>query len=475
MLSLFILIPFLLLIIFNLPFRSRNEALLFILTGTLLAAQALLVLLHPVFWSRYTDPLARFFAFGLETDSLSLIVLFTIALIAFISLVVARSTITKKGHKLNFINLLLLVLIGMNATVLARDIFTLYVSIEIIAVSAFVLMALEKNKFAIEGTFKYLMLSIIASVFMLTSTAFFILATGSTSFSAIHNAFLSGQNTFFLNLAVGIFLCGSFIKCGLVPFHGWVADAYSDASASVSILLAGIITKVSGVYVLLRLFTSVFVLSPSAQNALMAVGLLSIIVAAFAALAQGEMKRMLAYSSISQMGYIVLALGCGTPLALAGAVFHFFNHAIFKSLLFVNAAALEKKFGSSDTTIITGLGWQLPVTNVTSLIGLLSTAGIPPLSGFWSKLIIIVSLWSAGRFGFAAIALLMSIMTLAYFLSLEQKVFFIRSEMDANDTSTVPLGIKFSEVLLAAITIGVGLAFPFIFSAWLMPLKDIIR
>lgn len=476
MLSSFILAPFLLLIILNLPFKSRNETVVFVSAGSLLVAQAVLVLLHPLLlWSRYIDPLGPFFAFGLSVDSLSLVMLFTIALIAFISLLVARSTITKKGHKFNFVSLLLLVLIGMNTTVLVRDIFTLYVFVEIIAVATFVLMALEKNKFAIEGTFKYLMLSIIASVFMLTATALFIFATGETSFSAIHNAFLSGQNTFFLNLAVGIFLCGSFIKCGLVPFHGWVADAYSDVSAPVSILLAGILTKVSGVYALLRLFSSVFVLSVSLQNVLMSIGLLSIIVAAFAALTQGEMKRMLAYSSISQVGYIILALGCATPLALVGAVFHFFNHAIFKSLLFVNAASLEKKFGSSDTTIIAGLGSQLPITSATSLIGFLSTAGIPPLSGFWSKLIIIVSLWNSGRFAYASIALLMSILTLAYFLSLERKVFFIKSDMVLKDEGPAPYGLIFSEVLLAGITIGVGLVFPFIFSTWLLPLKDIIH
>jgi len=247
-----------------------------------------------------------------------------------------------------------------------------------------------------------------------------------------------------------------------VPFHGWVPDAYSESQAAVSVLLAGIITKVSGVYVLLRLFGTVFVASGNLQNVIMFVGAASIVLAALAAFRQSDIKRMLAYSSISQVGYIILALGCGTPLAYLGAVWHFFNHAVFKSLLFVNSASLEKKFGSTDMTIITGMGSQLPVTSVTSLVGLLSTAGIPPLSGFWSKLLIIIALFSAGKIAYAAVALLTGVLTLAYFLFLERNVFFMRTEMALESKEGVPFSLKLCEVMLAVITIAVGLGFPFI-------------
>jgi multicomponent Na+:H+ antiporter subunit D len=184
---------------------------------------------------------------------------------------------------------------------------------------------------------------------------------------------------------------------------------------------------------------------------------------------------MLAYSSISQVGYIVLALGAATPLAFVGAVFHFFNHAIFKSLLFVNAASLEKRLGTTDMDKIGGMGSKMKVTSATSLIGLLSTAGIPPLSGFWSKLIIIIALFSAGRPVYAVIALLASALTLAYFLSLERKVFFGKVVASPAAETKASFGITFSEVLLAAITVAAGLGFAFILNTWLLPLKEIVH
>lgn len=476
MLSLFVLTPLLLLFIINAPFKFRREKAAFWLIGGLLIAQALLVMLHPVWpWSACPDPFGPFFAFELSLDGLSLIALFTIGVIVFVSLLVARSMISRENEKFNFVNLIIISLVGMNATVLTRDIFSLYVFIEVTAVATFVLISLEKDKFAIEGTFKYLVLSMIATVFMLSSIAFFILAAGSTSFSAIYGAFSAASDKFLLNFAAGLFLCGLLIKAGAVPFHGWVPDAYSDAPAPVAILLAGVVTKICGVYALLRLSASVFILSASLRNALLVIGALSIIVAALAAFAQKEMRRMLSYSSISQIGYIVLALGCGTPLAFVGAVFHFFNHAVFKSLLFVNSASLEKKFGSTDIVVMTGMGDSLPVTSATSLLGMLSTAGIPPLSGFWSKLIIILALFSSGKFVYALIALLGSILTLAYFLSLEREVFFVKAQTILKDKAGVPFGIVFSEILLAAITVGAGLGFPYILNVWMMPLGQMFH
>jgi len=475
MIALFILVPFILLLILNLPFKFLNARIAFWLSAALFLIQPLLVLIHSWFaWSKYPAVLGQFLIFKLWLDPMALIMLFTIGIVVFVSLLVAKSTITTERRSFNFINLLLISLIGMNATVLVADIFSLYVFVEITAVAVFVLMAIEKNRFAIEGTFKYLVLSMFASVFILTSIAFFILACGEISFAGIHNAFLANSNITLLNFAVGLFLCGLFIKCGVVPFHGWVPDAYSEAQSAVSVLLAGIVTKITGVYVLMRLFSSVFVLKESFHNVIMLIGAISIVFAALAAFRQDNIKRMLSYSSISQVGYIVLAIGCATPLAILGAILHFFNHAIFKSLLFVNAAALEKKFGSTDMSIITGLGNQLPVTSATSLVGLLSTAGIPPFSGFWSKLIIIIALFNAQQFTYAWIALLASVLTLAYFLFMERNVFFIKTEAAPEGNDGVPFGIKFCEILLAAITIGVGLGFPFILNSQILQLKGLL-
>jgi proton-translocating NADH-quinone oxidoreductase chain N len=475
MVALFILVPFIFLLILNLPFKFLNAQIAFWLSAALFLIQMFLALIHSWLpWSDYALPLGQFLKFKLSLDPLALIMLFTIGIVVLVSLLVAKSTLTTQKRYFNFINLLLVSLIGMNATVLVEDIFSLYVFVEITAVAVFVLMAIEKNRFAIEGTFKYLVLSMIASIFILTSLAFFILAAGEISFAGIHNAFLANSNIILLNFAVGLFLCGLFIKCGVVPFHGWVPDAYSEAQSAVSVLLAGIVTKITGIYVLMRLFSSVFILKGHFANVIMFIGIISIVFAALAAFRQDNIKRMLSYSSISQVGYIILAIGCGTPLAILGAILHFFNHAISKSLLFVNAAALEKKFGSTDISIITGLGNQLPVTSVTSLVGLLSTAGIPPLSGFWSKLIIIIALFNAQKFVYGWIALLTSVLTLAYFLYMERNVFFIKTEEPGENRGGIPFSLKFCEVFLAAIIIGVGLGLPFILNSKILQLKSFL-
>lgn len=477
MLAIFILAPFLLLFFINICFKFLKERTMLLLAGGWCALQAAFPLAHVFMpWSSLPNALWPFFAFELEADNLALVLIFTIGLVSLVSLAVANNTLSLPSQRRQFVNLLLISLLGMNATVLSRDLFSLYVFIEVTAVCGFVLIALEKNKYAIEGTFKYLFLSMLASVFMLSGIALFILAAGETSFDAIHKAFVFGPDRRLLDFAAALFLCGAFIKSGVVPFHGWVPDAYSSAPSAVSVLLAGIVTKVSGVYVLLRLLNSVFLVSASFQNVLLWIGAASIVIAAVAALTQGELKRLLAYSSISQVSYIIIALGCGTYLAFAGAVFHFLNHAVFKSLLFVNAASLKKQLGTTQLQRLTGQGSSLGLTGMTSMLGMLSTAGIPPLSGFWSKLIIIMALFASGRPFFGGLALLSSILTLAYLLSWQSRIFFQKPDLQqkAPLRASLPAGLVFAEVLLAFMTVAAGIAFPFVLDKWVLPFNRIL-
>jgi multicomponent Na+:H+ antiporter subunit D len=205
----------------------------------------------------------------------------------------------------------------------------------------------------------------------------------------------------------------------------------------------------------------------------MAVGAVSIILGALCAIGQKDVKRMLAYSSISQVGYIVLGLGAGTPLALAGAVFHLFNHSIFKSLLFVNSSALEQQLGTTDMDRMGGLATRMPVTGATNVIALLSTAGVPPLSGFWSKLIIILGLWKAGLHGYAALAILFSVVTLAYLLTMQRKVFFGLLPEGLRQVKEAAPGVVVSAVVLAALTIGVGVLTPYLLGTFLLPIVSL--
>jgi multicomponent Na+:H+ antiporter subunit D len=180
---------------------------------------------------------------------------------------------------------------------------------------------------------------------------------------------------------------------------------------------------------------------------------------------------MLAYSSISQMGYIIIALGTGTELGIAGAIFHMFNHAMFKSQLFVNSAAVEKQTGTTDMDSLSGVSNVMPVTGWTSVVAFLSTSGIPPLSGFWSKLIIIIALWKAGLHGYAAAAVIGSLITLAYFLSMQRRVFFGRAKMAG--VKEAGLWLVVPAVILAVITIGVGVFFPIFVNTIIVPITSL--
>jgi multicomponent Na+:H+ antiporter subunit D len=183
---------------------------------------------------------------------------------------------------------------------------------------------------------------------------------------------------------------------------------------------------------------------------------------------------MLAYSSISQVGYMVLGLGAGTVLGVAGAIFHLFNHATFKSLLFVNAAAVEQQTGTRDMNRMGGLAEKMPVTGWTSVIAFLSTAGIPPLAGFWSKLIIIVALWQAGHIVYAGLAVLASLLTLAYFLSMQRRVFFGKLAAGFENLKEANAWILIPACALALITLGIGIAIPWLFETFLLPIRSLL-
>jgi len=340
-----------------------------------------------------------------------------------------------------------------------RDLFSLYVFVEVTAIATFILITASRSERGFEGAWKYIILSVVASVLMLTSIGFFLLSAGDITFDAVKTALAApGSLTW---VAMALFLCGLFVKGGLVPFHGWLADAYTAAPAPVSVFMAGIVTKASGIFALLRIVSSTMGSALPGREILLVVGALTIVVGAFLALGQSNMKRMLAYSSVSQMGYIVLALGGDLSLGILAAGLHFFNHAISKSQLFANAAAIEEQLGTLNMDEMGGIGARMPVTAGTTAVATLSIAGLPPLAGFWSKLLIVLALWNAKEYGFAVVAILASLVTLAYFLSLQRRVFFGKTHSKWAHVKEAAPGLLVPVVALALITIALGIGFPF--------------
>ncbi|MFA5145891.1 MAG: proton-conducting transporter membrane subunit [Candidatus Omnitrophota bacterium] len=469
---LFILMPMIGIMILNIFFGKRLKRFAFWFAFALFFTQMIIAVFHRLITvetgSGYTD---IFFKADFLTDHLSFIMLLSIGIVSFASILVSRHAIPEDKSRFKFINLLMVASIGMSGIAIVKDLFSLYVFLEITSISAFILIAFQRDILGLEGSFKYIMLSALATIAMLVAIAIFLLISESTSFDSIAAALKDSRSSRLVLLAIGLFLCGLFIKGGVVPFHGWLPDAYSAAPAPASVLLAGIVTKACGIYGIIRVVTSVFGFDETIKNILLIAGTVSMLVGAVAALGQKNLKRMLAYSSISQIGYIVVGFGTGTALGIAGAIFHFFNHAIFKSLLFVNASALEMETGTNEMDAMGGVSEKMPVTGTTSIIGFLSASGIPPLAGFWSKLIIVIALWKTGNYLYAVIAVLAGIITLAYLLTMQRRIFFGKLAAGLENLKEAGPGITTAAIFLAAITIVAGIFFPLIFDKLIMPMN----
>ena len=398
----------------------------------------------------------------LSVDLFSSVVLLIIGFIGFVAVIVAMDTIY--SSRFSFGSVTIFLLMGMSGCVMVSDIFSLYVFIEVTAAASFLLIAIEKEQAGLEGAFKYYLMSALSATMMLIAIALIFMEAGDTSFSAVSDyvANCAGKYSPAFTAAIILFISSLCVKSGVVPFHTWVPDAHSSAPSPVSVMLAGIVIKVSGVYALIRIYRDVLLCDAQIGKALFILSIASIIVGALGAMGQNDIKRMLAFSSVSQIGYIILGVATGSYLGFLGAAMHFFNHATFKSLLFVNSTVIMHETGTRDMTKMGGLSSRMPITGVSSVLGLLSMAGIPPLSGFWSKLVIVIAVWQVSP-AFAVTALCSGVLTLGYFLILQRKVFFGKLASGMEDVHECGGSMKFVELLISGINVLAGCLFPLLF------------
>jgi len=417
------------------------------------------------------------FAIGsyLVADGFSVLLLVIVNLICFLALVYSLSYMVSYTDKWNYQALFMLMIAGLNGVILSADIFSLYVFLEVASISGYALVAFSTEPEALEASFRYTIIGSLASVCILLGIALLYSYTSTLNMNDIAMIIATkpqGQLVGFISV---LFLAGFGMKAAIVPFHAWLPDAHSSAPSPVSAVLSGVVIKILGVYALTRVFFNVLGASSSLLYCLMVLGLISMVTGAFLATAQNDMKRMFAYSSISQVGYIIFALGLGTPLALLGGLFHLLNHAVFKSLLFFNAGAIEQATCSRDLSKLKGLSQRLPVTSATALAGSMSIAGLPPFAGFWSKLIIIIASLEAGHPVFALIAALTSIVTLVYYLKFQSGVFFGTLDSAFSQIKEVPLTMKIPMVALAILSLTGGLLLIPGFRVFLQSAVEVIR
>ncbi len=370
----------------------------------------------------------------LRLDPLASLLLIAVNLVGLAAGIYSVDYMQRYTDKRRFYCLFLFLVAGMNGVILAGDLFNLYVMMEIAAVASYALVAFGCQHEELEASFKYAILGTLASSFILIGVALVYGVTGTLNMAHIASRTSDSGMDPSLLFAIALFICGFSMKAALVPFHAWLPDAHPSAPAPVSAMLSGVLIKAIGIYVVARLIYNVFGADEGVLGLLRWLGVISMVVGGLLATGQWDMKRLFAYSSISQVGYIVLGLGLGTPLGVVGALYHLVNHSMFKSLLFLNAGAVEYATGDRDLKRLGGLNRVMPVTGATSMVASMSIAGIPPLNGFWSKLIIVVACVQSGFYVLAAVAVGVSVVTLGYQLKAQRYAFF-----GASPVSTAPL------------------------------------
>jgi multicomponent Na+:H+ antiporter subunit D len=356
----------------------------------------------------------------------------------------------------------------MNGVVLAGDIFNLFVFLEIASLASYALVGFGCEHEELEAAFKYMVLGEVASMFVLFGIGIVYGNTASLNMAVISKYVSANGLNNGLAFSLALFIAGFGLKAALVPFHAWLPDAHPSAPAPISAMLSGVLIKALGIYALSRIIVNVLGVSVQVSWVLITLGLLSMVIGVFLAVGQWDFKRLLAYHSISQMGYVMLGIGMaalilsrgGNPawasLAMLGGLFHLMNHAVFKSLLFLTSGSVEMSTGTRQLKQLGGLAEKLPITRSTCTIASASIAGIPPFNGFWSKLILVIAAVQAKFYALAAVTVLVSIVTLISFLKVQRYVFL--GSLPENLKSTVEHRglMAFAMICLAVLCVLMG-------------------
>lgn len=390
---------------------------------------------------------------SMVADSLTVFMLVTVNLVAFLITVYSIDYMKKYTAKWKFYTLFMLMLAGINGVIITGDLFNLFVFLEIASIASYALVAFGTEAEELEASFKYAVMGSVGASFLLLGIAFLYSYTSTLNMADMASALLQKGPGKVVPFVTVLFLMGFGLKAALVPFHAWLPDAHPSAPAPISAMLSGVLIKVLGAYALARIFFNVFVMSASVSASLMFLGALSMIVGVILAVGQWDFKRLLAYHSISQIGYVILGIFLGTPLGIFGGLFHLFNHSIFKSLLFLNSGAVVYSIGTRDLKEMGGLKERMPVTAGTDMIASMSIAGIPPLNGFFSKLIIIFACIQADHPVYAFWAVLGSLLTLASFVKVQKYAFFGALNEKWKNAKEVPPAMLISMIILALICV----------------------
>ena len=402
-------------------------------------------------------------------DGLSGFFVMVINVVAFIVLIHSHHLAKREfpGKEMPFFALAMLMMLGFNGMILTGDLFNLYVFLEIASLSGYALIAIGEKP-APYAAFRYLIIGTAGGTLYLLGVGFMYTITGTLNIIDMTAMLpeLAGTNAAFAALI--LMIVGIGVKAALFPMHGWLPDSYTYASSVSTALIAPIGTKVAA-YILFRIILWLFGVDivDSVIPITLIIGILAsigILYGSIMAIAQSEMKRMLAYSSISQIGYIIMGLSLANPWGFAGALLHVLNHAVMKACLFMISGHMRMKEGHSDITRFDdSYRKKYPWTMAAFTIAAISMVGLPPLAGFFSKWYLVLGTIDNSNWLFLVVIVISSLLNAVYFFRILEKVYMkdpAKGQKEASDAKRdeSPLSMLIPTGILAVGLIVIGFA-----------------
>jgi multicomponent Na+:H+ antiporter subunit D len=397
------------------------------------------------------------FGIALVADLLSAVMVVLAALIALAVVVYSPATLDRPREAFGYYGLMQVLMMGVCNAFLTGDVFNLYVSFEVMLMASFVLLAMGGRAGQLEGSLKYVTLNLLSSALFLAGVGILYGIAGTLNMAdlSLHLRTAPAEGT--VTTVAMLFMVAFGIKAAAFPLFFWLPASYHTPPAAVSALFAGLLTKV-GVYAMIRAFTLIFVQDPGFTHGLLLwTSGFTMVTGVLGAAHQRELRRILSFHIVSQIGYMLMGLALYTPLALAGSVFYLIHHILVKANLFLVAGAIEKLRGTGRLASLGGLYASRPGLALLFLVPALSLAGIPPLSGFWAKLLLVKAGLEIGSWAIVAAALVVSLLTLFSMTKIWAEAFWKAPPEAVPSEPRLGRALVGPILGLAALTVAIGL------------------
>ncbi|MFT5225787.1 MAG: multicomponent Na+:H+ antiporter subunit D [Polaribacter sp.] len=397
-------------------------------------------------------------------DKLNAFIALIISGVSTVVLLAAQTSIEKEipeDKQTLFYILYLLSLTGMLGIVTTGDAFNVFVFLEISSLSAYSLIALGKDRRALWASFQYLIMGTIGATFILIGIGLMYQMTGTLNMADLATRLPEVADTRTITTAYVFFIVGVCLKLALFPLHFWLPNAYAYAPSIVTAFFAATSTKVAA-YLLIRFTFSIFGISFSLttlpmETLFLVLGLLGIFIASTVAIYQDNIKHVFAYSSVAQIGYMIVGFSLSTHAGLTAMLLHMFNHALMKSALFLALAAVIYRVGSSRIADFQGLGRQMPLTMAAIVVGGLSLIGVPLTVGFVSKWYLVVAAIEKGWWWVAGLVLLGSLLAVIYVWRIVETAYFKAPLAGQNPVKEAPMAFLVPIWLLVSANVYFGI------------------